>query len=218
MCLPLCVREHSVPSYGGVGVCLHLSMPVSLTPFVPMRSKIPCPHFLLPPCRFYPPHSCALCLAFVPELPGNGPFLVLNAHSCHSGWMVVCLHLTFPLSTQGPHWPPLPPETAHSPSVFPTSLATLPSPLGPSNVSGHTTQALAPVSCLFSSKFQSPGCKCQGNTSVSSTTDSHSFRTPTPRPPFILHLSGHICPGASDLMLDIQVRPLRDLLRGQEMA
>lgn len=125
----------------------------------------------------------ALCVAFVPEVPGNFSFQCLLLSQPVVG-------SSHPPTAQGPRGPPLPLETAHRLSVLPPSLANLPSPLGPSNVSRHTTRALAPVSCLFSSKFQFPGCKYQGNVSVSSDTDSRSSCPP----PVLSHVSWQVGP------------------------
>ena len=181
VCLTLCVREWPLnPLLPSMTVCVwfHLCTPVALLLLSPCsaKSRVLIPHFLASDCPLR-----ALCVAFVPEVPGNFSFQCLLLAQPVVG-------SSYPPTAQGPRGPPVPLETAHRLSVLPPSLATLPSPLEPSNVSRHTTRALAPVSFLFSSKFRFPGCKYQGNVSVSSDTDSRSSRPP----PVLSHVSWQV--------------------------
>lgn len=155
----------------------HACCPPSI---VPMLSEIPCPHPSLPGLRLPSVHSAW------PLFRKSLEISLSSACSCPSRWLV---HRILLLPRDPADHPFL--WKQHTDSVFsPPSLANLPSPLGPSNVSRHTTRALAPVSCLFSSKFQFPGCKYQGNVSVSSDTDSRSSCPP----PVLSHVSWQVGP------------------------
>lgn len=70
------------------------------------------------------------------------------------GWLPV---LTPIPTNQGPHGPPLPLETTHSPSFLPSALAILLSPLGPLDASRDKTQGLISVSFLFPSQVLGHG-------------------------------------------------------------
>lgn len=147
----------------------------------PMPHETPWTHFSpLPHLRV---SLCPLQLVFIPPVPRNGSFLVINALSCQS-WPLVLSVFYPPTHPAGTLLPLLPLEIAHSPFspclTSPTSL-----PWGPLNVRGHRGLS----SCLFSIFFPSSSPQA-----VNTMETLASLQTPTPEP----HLTRHTTPGTSD--------------------
>lgn len=141
-----------------------------LAPFVRCPAKC---------CELTSPHLISASLLIVVGLcssfPGNVSFLGARVRKLGVDSLSSPYHRALQPEAC---WPPLPLESAPSPSFFPAAPAAPQSPLGPFSVRSGA-QAFALVAFLFSSQVLSPGFKHHGNASVPSDPDSRSSQPPS---------------------------------------